>query len=123
MHKFCFDKSCCYLSGGADIVIFNSNGILVMDVKDNSLDDSTEEGELKGVCALESKLLFNAADINQVIGEGVMFASRYLFKMITDGNICSEDIVAVEAYLIWMTLLSTIRFYVLRLTIYCHRYS
>lgn len=95
-----------------------------MDVKDISLDDSTEEGKLKGVCMLESKLKFNAADINQVIGEGVMFASRYLFKMITDGNVlCSEDIVAIEAYLIWMTLSSTIRFYVLRPTIYCHRYS
>ena len=82
----------------------------------NSLDDSTEEGELKGVCTLESKLKFNAA-------KGVMFASRYLLKMITDGNICSEYIVAVEAYLIWMTLSSTIRFYMLRPTIYCNRYS
>ena len=33
-HKFCFDKSCGYLSGGADIVIFNPNGILVMDMKE-----------------------------------------------------------------------------------------
>ena len=33
-HKFCFDKSCGYLLGGADIVIFNPNGILVMDMKE-----------------------------------------------------------------------------------------
>lgn len=44
--KVCFDRSC-YILGGADIVIFNPNGILVMDVQDNCLDDdSTEEGEL-----------------------------------------------------------------------------
>ena len=50
-----FNKSCCYTSGVADIhvVIFNPNGILVMNVRDDCLDDSTEEGELKGV---ENKL-------------------------------------------------------------------
>ena len=54
------------------IVIFSPNGILVMDVRDDCLDDSTEEGERKGVSVSETKLKLNTTDINQVIGEGVI---------------------------------------------------
>ena len=67
----------------------------MMDVTDISLDDSTEKGKLKEVSALESKLKMNAADINQVIGKGIMFASRYLLRMIADKRVDLEDIVTL----------------------------
>ena len=52
-----------------------------MDVK-TIKSGSTEERELKGVSVSETKLKLNTTDINQVIGEGVIFSSRYLFKVI-----------------------------------------
>jgi hypothetical protein len=111
--RFGYDKSCCYISGGADIVLFNPNGILVVNVDDKTLDDSTEEGELKGVATSESKLKMQIADIYQVVGEGIMFTSRYLLRMIADGKADPED-VTVKAYLLWMVYSSTIRFYSLK---------
>lgn len=122
-HKFLFDKSCCYISGGADIVVSNPHGILVLDVREGYLDDSTEEGELKGVSVSETKLKSNTGDLNQVIGEGVMFASRYLFKVITAQNVDPADIVAIKCYLVWMTFSSTIRFYVLKAEFNISRYT
>ena len=112
--RFGFDKSCCFISGGADIVFFNPNGILVMDVSDNTFDDSAEEGELKGVSTSESKLKMQSSDINQVIGEGIMFASRYLLRMIADKKVDLKDTGIVKAYVVWMVYSSTIRFYSLK---------
>ena len=120
--RFGFDKSCCYISGGANIVFFNPSGVFVVDVRDNTLDDSTEEGELKGVSASKSKLKMQSADMNQVIGEGIIFTSRYLLRMIADGKVDPEDVTAVKAYLIWMVFSSTIRFYSLKAEFETSRY-
>ena len=46
------------------MVIFNPRGSLVVDVQDNTLDDSTKEGDLKGV-------KMQSADMNEVVGEGI----------------------------------------------------
>ena len=81
-----------------------------MDVRYDCLDDSTEEGELKGVSVSETKLKLNTTDINEVIGEGVMFASSYLFKVITTQRVDPADIVTIKSYLIWMTFSGTTRF-------------
>ena len=63
-----------------------------MNVRDDCLDYSTEEGELKGI---ENKLKLNTTLSNQVISEGVIFSSRYLFKVITTQRVDPADLVAI----------------------------
>ena len=45
----------------------------------------------------ETKLKLNTTDINEVIGEGVMFASSYLFKVITTQRVDPADIVTIRS--------------------------
>ena len=104
-------------------MIYDPNGILVMDIQDKTLDDSTEEGELKGISTSEVKLRAQNSDINQVIGEGIMFTSRYLLRMISDRKVDSEHVVSIKAYLIWVVFSGTIRFYSLKADFDTRRYT
>ena len=63
------------------------------------------------------------ANMNQVIGEGVIFTSWCLLRMTADGKVDPEDVVTVKAYLIWMVFSSTIRFYSLKAEFDISRYT